>query len=271
MRVIFLLFAILGASAVFADEPEPFPDFTFKRVGLPDKGSPRITVQVDPSESDEFVPEEETAALPQEAPEPAFSWFWDEVSPNYSARSTETSQTRFEKAIAKVSTASSDGTLPAPRLDALRDITIAFAPEILSATVGTRVSPALVASVIYVESRGKVDAVSSAGAQGLMQLIPATADRFGVTDSMDASQNIKGGVAYLEFLIETFDGDPILTLAAYNAGENAVKNNAGVPPYAETRGYVPKVLSAWTVARALCVTQPELISDGCVFANPGSG
>ena len=79
-------------------------------------------------------------------------------------------------------------------------------------------------------------------------------------------QNIKGGVAYLDWLMKEFDRDPVMVLAAYNAGENAVKKNSGVPPYAETRAYVPKVLAAWTVARGLCLTPPELVTDGCVFA-----
>jgi len=62
-----------------------------------------------------------------------------------------------------------------------------------------------------------------------------------------------------------FDGDPLMVIAAYNAGENAVRRNGGVPPYAETRDYVPKVLAAWQVARGLCATPPELVSDACVF------
>jgi len=119
--------------------------------------------------------------------------------------------------------------------------------------------------VIAVESGGKADAVSGAGAQGLMQLIPATAERFGVEDALDASQNIRGGVAYLNWLLETFEDDPILALAAYNAGENAVRDHQGVPPYAETRAYVPRVLAAFATARGLCKTPPQLISDGCVF------
>jgi len=69
--------------------------------------------------------------------------------------------------------------------------------------------------------------------------------------------------------MEHFDNDPILALAGYNAGEGAVRQNAGVPPYAETRDYVPKVLAAWTVARGLCKTPPELVSDGCVFSLGG--
>ena len=67
-------------------------------------------------------------------------------------------------------------------------------------------------------------------------------------------------------LMERFEGDPILALAGYNAGENSVTKHDGVPPYAETRDYVPKVLAAWTVARGLCLTPPQLVSDGCVFA-----
>ena len=126
-------------------------------------------------------------------------------------------------------------------------------------------SPALVLAVIGIESAGNPSAVSSAGATGLMQLIPATAERFGVVDATDPKQNIKGGVAYLDFLMNRFDRDPVLVLAAYNAGEGAVDANGGVPPYPETRDYVPKVLAAWTVAQGLCMTPPELVSDPCVF------
>ena len=121
-------------------------------------------------------------------------------------------------------------------------------------------------AVIGIESSGRTEAVSSAGASGLMQLIPATADRFGVTDSTDPAENIKGGVAYLDWLMKEFDNDAVMVLAAYNAGENAVRRHEGVPPYAETRAYVPKVLAAWNVAKGLCMTPPQLISDGCVFA-----
>ena len=128
---------------------------------------------------------------------------------------------------------------------------------------------ALALAVISVESAGRSDAVSHAGAAGLMQLIPATAERFGVVDRMDPSDNIRGGVAYLDWLMGQFGGDPLMVLAAYNAGENAVRGAGGVPAYAETRNYVPKVLAAWMVARGLCVTPPDLVSDGCVFAANG--
>ncbi len=99
-----------------------------------------------------------------------------------------------------------------------------------------------------------------------MQLMPATAARFGVTDSMNTTQNIKGGTVYLDWLLKEFGGDPVLALAGYNAGEGAVTKHQGVPPFKETRDYVPKVLAAWNVARALCLTPPVLVSDGCVFS-----
>ncbi|MDG1351725.1 MAG: lytic transglycosylase domain-containing protein [Sulfitobacter sp.] len=128
-----------------------------------------------------------------------------------------------------------------------------------------KVSPGLALAVISVESSGRTDAVSSAGAQGLMQLMPDTASRFGVVDSSVTQQNISGGVKYLDWLMGEFANDPILVLAGYNAGEGSVRKHAGVPPFAETRDYVPKVLAAFQVAKGLCKTPPELISDGCVF------
>lgn len=93
--------------------------------------------------------------------------------------------------------------------------------------------------------------------------MPPTAARFDVSDAMDAAQNIRGGVRYLGLLNRMFDRDPILPLAAYNAGENAVKKHAGVPPYSETRDYVPKVLAAWTVAREFCEFAPIHLWQPC--------
>ena len=156
-----------------------------------------------------------------------------------------------------------------PRLDDLKAITDRFGAEILRETVGTDVSPALVAAIIAVESSGRVDAVSSAGATGLMQLMPATAERFGVTDRTLSSESIRGGVAYLDWLMGEFGHDPVMILAGYNAGEGAVWDNSGVPPYLETRAYVPKVLAAFRVASGLCRTPPQFVSDPCVFIGPG--
>src|SRR4029077_1892000 len=100
----------------------------------------------------------------------------------------------------------------------------------------------LVKAVISVESEFDQWAVSSKGAQGLMQLMPFTARRFGVIDAFDARQNIFGGVQYLRFLLDLFSGDVSFALAGYNAGENAVARYRGVPPYKETKNYVQKIL-----------------------------
>jgi Transglycosylase SLT domain len=102
------------------------------------------------------------------------------------------------------------------------------------------VSPLLVDSVIQVESNYNRFAVSPKGAQGLMQLMPSTAQRFGVTDSFDPKQNIEAGVRYLKLLQDTFQDDR-LAIAAYNAGEKAVSKYRDVPPYPETINYVAKV------------------------------
>jgi hypothetical protein len=99
----------------------------------------------------------------------------------------------------------------------------------------------LVQSVIRAESNYNPAAVSPKGAQGLMQLIPSTARRFGVADTFDAAENIQGGVRYLRFLLDYYHDDYTKSIAAYNAGEAAVDKYKGVPPYAETEGYVRAV------------------------------
>jgi soluble lytic murein transglycosylase-like protein len=110
------------------------------------------------------------------------------------------------------------------------------------------VSPALVNSVIDVESGFNPLAVSWKGAQGIMQLMPATARRFGVSDAFDVKQNVEGGVRYLRFLRDTFKDDQ-LAIAAYNAGEGAVTKYNGIPPYPETVSYVKKVGQRYEAAK----------------------
>jgi len=106
-----------------------------------------------------------------------------------------------------------------------------------------KVDPSLVMAVIHAESAYDKNAISRAGAVGLMQLMPGTAKRFGVSNRKDAAQNIQGGVRYLRHLLELFDFNIRLTLAAYNAGESAVKKyDNKIPPYKETQHYVKKVL-----------------------------
>jgi hypothetical protein len=102
--------------------------------------------------------------------------------------------------------------------------------------------PDLVQAVVAVESGFRPDAVSPKGAQGLMQLMPATARALGVMDSFDPASNLDGGTRYLRALIQRYDGDLKRALAAYNAGEGAVARHGGVPPYPETMAYVRKVL-----------------------------
>jgi soluble lytic murein transglycosylase-like protein len=105
-----------------------------------------------------------------------------------------------------------------------------------------RLPEAFLRAVIRVESDYHPGAVSRVGAEGLMQLMPGTASRMGVADSFDPRQNILGGARYLRILANTFDGDLILTIAAYNAGEGAVMRHGGIPPYEETQRYVERVL-----------------------------
>lgn len=273
-----LLAALVAMPVHAADPAAPSRDFTFKRVTVAPPGSgPRITVQIDPDEQARLLalrPGAPPQPEPRSSPEPgapaaradATDWFWQLVPPGLPENPG-----RFIAALGALDNAPEAGAIPAPRLQHMQDIAARHGADILRATIGTQVSPALVLAVIAVESSGRTDAVSSKGAQGLMQLIPATAERFGVTDSTDAAQNIRGGVAYLDWLLREFDRDAVLALAAYNAGEGAVRRNGGVPPFAETRAYVPKVLAAWRVARGLCVTPPELPADGCVFRIASAG
>ncbi|WP_102110142.1 lytic transglycosylase domain-containing protein [Oceaniglobus roseus] len=261
--------AVVLASPGWGDAPKPFPDFTFKRVKPPKAGaSKRITVQIAPA-----PPRPAAAAAPKPTPSApdvppaavalapagdAQDWFWTAVSGRSPAG-------RVDSALSALRKGPSGQGFPSPRLQTLRQIADAYGRDILKFSVGTRISPALALAVIAVESGGRSDAVSRAGAQGLMQLMPATAARFGVVDATRATENIRGGITYLDWLMGEFGGDALLALAGYNAGEGAVRKHGGVPPYAETRAYVPKVLAAWSVARGLCLSPPELITDGCVF------
>lgn len=119
----------------------------------------------------------------------------------------------------------------------------AFRDEIAAASEASGVPEALIRAVIHAESAFRPTAVSHADAQGLMQLIPATAERFGVSNPFDPAANIMGGATYLAWLLRRFDGDLILAAAGYNAGEGRVDQYGGVPPFAETQTYVQRVQS----------------------------
>lgn len=271
-KLVFAAFAIsVVALPTVAETVKPAfgGDFTFRRVKPPKAGtSKRITIQIAPDSNpfpDASAPLPKSQGEATEARSGVMAWFWDEISPSQDASGPG----RFVQAVEQIGKAPFGQEVPAPRLDALYAIAEAHGTDIIVETIGKRLSPAFVLSVISVESGGRISAESEKGAQGLMQLIPATAERFGVKDANDPLDNIKGGVAYLEWLLKEFNDDPILALAGYNAGEGAVRSNDGVPPYAETRAYIPKVLAAWRVVRTMCLTEPELVSDGCVFRDKG--
>jgi hypothetical protein len=123
-----------------------------------------------------------------------------------------------------------------------------YAREIREAAERYGVEEALIKAVIRVESGFNSRAVSPKGARGLMQLMPGTASMLGVRDSFDPRQNIDGGVRHLRGLMDRFGSDLKLALAAYNAGEQAVVNHRGIPPYRETRDYVTRILGLFMPA-----------------------
>lgn len=133
------------------------------------------------------------------------------------------------------------GAKPGVSFASVRLNTAAYQAEIATAAREYGVDEAIVRAIIHAESAFNPNALSRVGAQGLMQLMPATARRFGVSDAFDATQNISGGVKYLAWLLKRFNGNLTLVAAGYNAGEGAVDKYSGVPPYSETQRYVQRV------------------------------
>lgn len=265
---------LLAQPAAMAVAQSTETDFTFKRVKPPSaSGGKRITIQIERTWPYRDAAPEGDAAKSGDAARAAavagtdaerkaaatLEWFWDQVPGDVIGANPDRLTTALSTIARNPGRVSADTAL-------LDRILQEHGLSILAATAGKRVSPALVLAVIAVESSGRADAVSSAGAVGLMQLIAATAERFGVADRTDPKENIRGGATYLDLLMTQFKGDPILALAAYNSGENAVLRHGGVPPFAETRAYVPKVIAAWDKARLYCQSLPRYADDGCVFA-----
>jgi len=118
-----------------------------------------------------------------------------------------------------------------------------FHPIVLKAAQRHRIEPELVKAIIFAESGYNPKAVSSRGAKGLMQLMPKTAEALGVKDLFNPEQNINGGVRYLRQLVDEFEGNILLALAAYNAGGKHVRKYQGIPPFKATRFYIQKVIS----------------------------
>lgn len=133
------------------------------------------------------------------------------------------------------------GVRPGVNFGNVRLNTAAYSAEISKAAQDYGVDEAIVRAIIHAESSFNPNALSRVGAQGLMQLMPATARRFGVGDPFNAAQNIRGGVEYLAWLLKRFNGNVTLAAAGYNAGEGAVDKYKGVPPYSETQRYVQRV------------------------------
>lgn len=194
-----------------------------------------------------------------------YAWFWRTYNPGLaSARSA-----RWGQALATMKKRRAQG-FRFTSDETVARIARTYRRQISAAATRHGVSEALLVAVIAVESRGNPSAVSPKNARGLMQLIPATAARFGVTNSFDHAQNINGGAAYLNWLLREFRGDALIALAGYNAGEGAVRKHRGVPPYTETRDYVAKVLDAAASAQKLCRTPLSGPRVRCALGAPGS-
>lgn len=197
----------------------------------------------------------------QSAPRPRqrHRWFWQVASPKLA----DANEARLGElsAVAARKLQSRDAT------NLVRQIAETYRAEIAAAARGAQISEALIVAVIAAESGGRVTARSPKGAQGLAQLMPGTAARLGVKDAYDPAENLRGAADYLSILLDMFEQDTLLALAGYNAGENAVTRFKGVPPYAETRDYVPKVLNYYAAASLDCLFPPRGPRSPCIAVN----
>ena len=145
-------------------------------------------------------------------------------------------------------------------IKAAGDVTgIPYADQINAAAKRHGIDPSLLAGLVKQESGFNPGATSPVGAKGLTQLMPATARSLGVTDSSDPAQALEGGAKYLKQMLDKFGGDPRLALAAYNAGPGAVSRFGGIPPYAETKNYVEKVMANRDAFAAAITPSPTAV------------
>ncbi|MEO1491961.1 MAG: lytic transglycosylase domain-containing protein [Pseudomonadota bacterium] len=189
----------------------------------------------------------------------AFKWFWQEVSTSRAAASAA----RWSSVLQVVERGRAKGKPVYGSRATAQRILKNYGPYLKKEAKRRNVSLPLLIAVIAVESNGNPGARSPVGAGGLMQLMPATARRFGVSNAYAPSQNIRGGAHYLDWLLRYFNGDAVLALAGYNAGEGAVNKYKGVPPFRETRDYVAKVAGAYLAARTLCSNPPRSARAAC--------
>ncbi|GAA5005764.1 lytic transglycosylase domain-containing protein [Pseudoluteimonas lycopersici] len=218
-------------------------------------GSATATVKVDGSPARETLPATHPAVSSAPPPSKAkfvrmatstiYSYVDANGVRNFSNRrprgvANVTSQS-IQYAVFQMETCYACGLQPGINFGTTRLNTTAYKDEIAQASRDYGVDEAVIRAIIHAESAFRPTALSRVGAQGLMQLMPATARRFGVSDSYNAAQNIQGGVQYLAWLLKRYGGDLKLAAAGYNAGEGAVDKYKGVPPYSETRRYVDRV------------------------------
>ncbi len=249
----------LGITAVFGDS-QARAGLLKNSVRVGDRSAMTIMRTPEPGQRKRIRPPGASAraqSRPLSRP-PSHAWFWEQVRTDAAAAGPG----RWAAALASLHARRAGGGALFSE-SRLRDIKGKFETQIAAAARAHGVSEVLLLAVITVESAGRPEAASPKGAQGLMQLIPATARRFGVADSFDPAQNILGGAAYLDWLLRNFGEDAILALAGYNAGEGAVARHDGVPPYSETRDYVVKVFDALAAAQGLCRTPADTPRRAC--------
>jgi soluble lytic murein transglycosylase-like protein len=231
-----------------APNPAPAPaPASAAAPSTPPSAPPSATAAAPPARRVEFLASPGAAAAPAPAARGArvtrgavYTYTKDGVT-HYTNVRPQNAGSAVRTLFTYVETCYACGSLPGVDFGNVRLNTAAYAAEIRAAAARFGVDEALVRAIVHAESAFNPNAVSHKGAQGLMQLIPATADRFNVADPFDPAQNIAGGVQYLAWLLKRFDNNTTLAAAGYNAGEGNVDRYGGVPPFDETQRYVGRV------------------------------
>lgn len=225
----------------------PSQDFTFRRVAPPPPGATkRIILKENSSPRN---------AAPAPAAADAAGAFWSRPGAQPGLSPRRPLVPAIEAARAAAGPVRAAARARADRETARRLMSL-HGPALQAAASRADLSLPLLLAVAIAESGGDSRAVSPRGAQGLMQLMPATAAQLGVDDPFSAPQAAAGAAAHLDALLRRFGEDPLAALAAYNAGPEAVARHRGAPPYAETRAYVPRVLLALSALSPLCLAPP---------------